>query len=72
MGDAVLSDPVDVEVAEGGVGVPLVLGRTFGARGRPMRPTSGAGVEPILYELERCPALGDNPELSGVMGTGRT
>ena len=57
MGDAVLSDPVDVEVAEGRVDVPLVLGRTIGARGRPMRPTSGAGVEPILFELERCQHL---------------
>ena len=57
---------------KGGVGVSLVLGRTIGARGRPMRPTSGAGVELILYELERCLALGDNPELSGVVGTGGT
>ena len=57
MGDAVLSDPVGVEVAEGRVGVPLVLGRTIGARGRPMRPTSGAGVEPISFELERCQRL---------------
>ena len=72
MGDAVLSDPVDVEVAKGGVGVPLVLGRPIGARGRPMRPTSGAGVEPILFELKRCPASGDNPELSGVICTGGT
>ena len=72
MGDAVLSDPVDVEVAEGRVGVLLVLGRPIGARGRPMRLTSGAGAEPILFELEWCPASGDNPELSGVMGTGGT
>ena len=57
MGDAVLSDPVDVEVAEGGVDVPLVLGRTIGARGCPMRPTSGAGIEPILFELEQCQRL---------------
>ena len=60
MGDAVaavLSDLVDVEVAEGGVGVPLVLGRTIGARGRPIRPTSGAGVKPILFELEQCQRL---------------
>ena len=54
------------------MGVPLVLGRPIGARGRPMRPTSGTGVKPILFELERCPASGDNPELSGVMGTGGT
>ena len=51
MGYVVPSDPVDVEVAEGGVGVPLVHGRTIGARGRPMRPTSSAGVEPILYYM---------------------
>ena len=57
MGDAALSDPVNVEVAEGGVGVPLVLGRTIGARGRPMRPMSSAGVEQILFELERCQRL---------------
>lgn len=71
-GDAVLSDPVDVEVAEGGVVVPLVLGRPIGARGRPMRPTSGAGVEPMLFELERRPAPGANPELGGPMGAGGT
>ena len=57
MGDAVLSDPVNVEVAEGGVGVPLVLGRTIGARGRPMRPTSGTSIEQILFELEWCQRL---------------
>ena len=46
-GDAVLSDPVGVEVAEGRVVIPLVLGRPIGARGRSMRPMSGAGVELI-------------------------
>ena len=49
-----------------------MLGHTIGARGCPMRLTSGGGVQLILYELEWCPALGDNPELSGVMGTGGT
>ena len=71
-GDAVLSDMVDVGVAEGGVVVPLVLGRLIGARGCPMRPMSGAGVELILFELERCSAPGANPELSGVMGASKT
>ena len=68
MGDAVLSDLVDVEVAEGGVVVLLVLGRPIGARGCLMRPTSGTGIELILFELEQCPVPGANPELSAAMG----
>ena len=59
---------VEVDVAEGGVVVPLVLGRAIGAMGRPMRPTSGAGVALILFELPRRPAPGARPELSGAMG----
>ena len=72
-GEAVLSEPADVDVAEGGVVVPLVLGRAMGAMGaigRPMGPTSGAGVAVGLFELERRPAPGARPELGGAMGAG--
>ena len=70
-GDAVLSEAVDADVAEGGVVVPLVLGRAMGAIGaigRPMGPTSGAGVAVALFELGRRPAPGARPELGGAMG----
>jgi hypothetical protein len=69
-GDAVLSAlaVADVDVAEGGVVVPLVLGRAMGAMGRPMRPTSGAGVALTVFELPRRPAPGARPELGGAMG----
>ena len=56
-----------------GVVVPLVLGRAIGAigaTGRPMGPTSGAGVAIGLFELERRPAPGASPELGGAMGAG--
>ena len=72
-GDAVLSEAADVDVADGGVVVPLVLGRAMGAigaMGRPIGPTSGAGVAVRLFELERRPAPGARPELGGAMGTG--
>ena len=72
-GDAVLSELADADVAEGGVVVPLVLGRAMGAIGaigRPMGPTSGAGVVVRLFELERRPAPGARPELGGPMGAG--
>jgi len=62
-----------VDVAEGGVVVPLVLGRAMGAIGaigRPMGPMSGAGVAVGLFELERRPAPGASPELGGAMGAG--
>lgn len=69
-GDAVLSVLAEADVAEGGVVVPLVLGRAMGAMGRPMRPTSGAGVALTLFELPRRPAPGARPELGGAMGAG--
>jgi len=72
-GDAVLSELADADVAEGGVVVPLVLGRAMGAMGatgRPMGPTSGAGVALTLFELARRPAPGARPELGGAMGPG--
>ena len=67
-GDAVLSVLAEADVAEGGVVVPLVLGRAMGAMGRPMRPTSGAGVVLTLFELPRRPAPGARPELGGGRG----
>jgi hypothetical protein len=69
-GDAVLSELADADVAEGGVVVPLVLGRAMGAMGRPMGPTSGAGVAMGLFVLARRPAPGARPELGGAIGTG--
>ena len=69
-GDAVLSELADADVAEGGVVVPLVLGRAIGAMGRPMGPTSGAGVAVGLFVLARRPAPGARPELGGAMGAG--
>lgn len=72
-GDAVLSELADADVAEGGVVVPLVLGRAMGAMGamgRPIGPTSGAGVAMTLFELARRPAPGASPELGGPMGAG--
>ncbi len=72
-GDAVLSEQADADVAEGGVVVPLVLGRAMGAIGaigRPMGPTSGAGVAVTLFELGRRPAPGARPELGGAIGAG--
>lgn len=69
-GDAVLSELTEADVAEGGVVVPLVLGRAMGAMGRPMRPKSGAGVVLTLFELPRRPAPGARPELGGAMGAG--
>jgi hypothetical protein len=67
------TEPVDADVVEGGVVVPLVLGRAMGAigaTGRPMGPISGAGVELVLFELDRRPVRGGNPELGGPMGGG--
>lgn len=68
-----MAETVDTDVVEGGVVVPLVPGRAMGAigaTGRPMRPTSGAGVVLALFELGRRPVRGGSPEPGGPMGAG--
>jgi hypothetical protein len=72
-GDAVDTEVDDTDVVEGGVVAPLVLGRAMGAigaTGRPIGPTSGAGVALALFELGRRPVRGGSPEFGGPMGAG--
>jgi hypothetical protein len=60
-GDAVVTEPVDTDVVEGGEVIPLVLGCAMGATGatgRPMGLTFCAGVVLALFELGRRPAHG--------------